>query len=86
MVSGCFPHITYISLLLLYLLFFAAVIYINIIFIENPRFEHIIIYTRKLASLAITSEMQSIGRAKHTVLMLTAWPLTILQIVFIGIK
>ena len=23
-VSGCFPHITYISLLLLYLLFFAA--------------------------------------------------------------
>ena len=26
-VSGCFPHITYISLLLLYLLFFAAVIY-----------------------------------------------------------
>ena len=24
-VSGCFPHITYISLLLLYLLFFAAV-------------------------------------------------------------
>ena len=26
-VSGCFPHITYISLLLLYLLFFAAVYY-----------------------------------------------------------
>ena len=26
-VSGCFPHITYISLLLLYLLFFAAYIY-----------------------------------------------------------
>ena len=26
-VSGCFPHITYISLLPLYLLFFAAVIY-----------------------------------------------------------
>ena len=25
-VSGCFPHITYISLLLLYLLFFAACI------------------------------------------------------------
>ena len=24
LVSGCFPHITYISLLLLYLLFFAA--------------------------------------------------------------
>ena len=35
--------------------------------------------------------MQSIGRAKHTVLMVTGsdlgpWPLTILQIVFIGIK
>ena len=27
-VSGCFPHITYISLLLLYLLVFAAIIYI----------------------------------------------------------
>ena len=26
-VSGCFPHITYISLLHLYLFFFAAVIY-----------------------------------------------------------
>ena len=26
-VSGCFPHITYISLLPLYLLFFAAYIY-----------------------------------------------------------
>ena len=40
---------------------------------------------------SITSEMQSIGRAKHTVLMVTGsdpgpWPLTILQIVFIGIK
>ena len=32
-VSGCFPHITYISLLLLYLLFFAAVyIYISHMF------------------------------------------------------
>ena len=29
-VSGCFPHITYISLLHLYMLFFASVI-INII-------------------------------------------------------
>ena len=36
----------------------------------------------------ITSEMQSIGRAKHTALMVTPWPLTIkfVQIVFIGIK
>ena len=35
-----------------------------------------------------TSEMQSIGRAKHMVLMVTPWPLTIkfVQIVFIGIK
>ena len=27
--SGCFPHITYISLLLLYLLFFAAFYYVG---------------------------------------------------------
>ena len=33
-----------------------------------------------------TSEMQSIGRVKHTVLMVIPWPLTIVQIVFIGIK
>ena len=34
-VSGCFPHITYISLLQLYLLFFAAVIYMDDVWHDN---------------------------------------------------
>ena len=33
-VSGCFPHITYISLLLLYLVFFAAA-YIYILVVRS---------------------------------------------------
>ena len=33
-VSGCFPHITYISLLLLYLLFFAAASYFFFHFVK----------------------------------------------------